>query len=48
VDKYIADIPIIAIISFAQSVSLAAMMAKKNKYAIDANQVRVSRNTYLK
>ncbi|XP_060582830.1 prestin-like isoform X2 [Ruditapes philippinarum] len=38
VDKYIADIPIIAIISFAQSVSLAAMMAKKNKYAIDANQ----------
>ncbi|XP_053399637.1 prestin-like isoform X2 [Mercenaria mercenaria] len=37
-DKYIADIPIIAIISFAQSVSLAAMMAKKNKYAIDANQ----------
>lgn len=38
-DKYIADIPIIAVISFAQSVSLAAMMAKKHKYSIDSNQV---------
>ena len=40
VNKYISDIPIIAVISFAQSVSLAAIMAKKHKYAIDANQVR--------
>ncbi|KAL4229848.1 hypothetical protein ACF0H5_010240 [Mactra antiquata] len=38
VNVYIADIPIIAIISFAQSVSIAAVMAKKNKYTIDANQ----------
>ncbi|KAH3838367.1 hypothetical protein DPMN_111776 [Dreissena polymorpha] len=37
-DKYITDIPIIAIIYFAQTVSLAAMLAKKNKYSIDSNQ----------
>ncbi|XP_052269419.1 prestin-like [Dreissena polymorpha] len=37
-DKYITDVFIIAIISFAQSVSLAAIMAKKNKYTIDSNQ----------
>ena len=37
--NYLTDIPIIAIISFAQSVSLAAIMAKKHKYSIDSNQV---------
>ncbi|XP_052796672.1 prestin-like [Mya arenaria] len=36
--SYITDIPIIAIISFAQSVSLAALLAKQHKYTIDSNQ----------
>ncbi|KAK3606359.1 hypothetical protein CHS0354_041997 [Potamilus streckersoni] len=38
IDMYIIDIFIIAIIAFAQSVSLAALMAKKHSYSFDANQ----------
>ncbi|KAK3606368.1 hypothetical protein CHS0354_042003 [Potamilus streckersoni] len=38
VDLYITEICIIAIISFAQSVSLAALMAKKYGYSLDSNQ----------
>ncbi|KAK3606365.1 hypothetical protein CHS0354_042001 [Potamilus streckersoni] len=38
VDVYITEIFIIAIISFAQSVSLAALMAKRHNYSLDSNQ----------
>ncbi|KAK3606362.1 hypothetical protein CHS0354_041998 [Potamilus streckersoni] len=38
VDMYITDVIIIAIISFAQSVSMAALMAKKHNYSLDSNQ----------
>ncbi|KAH3830635.1 hypothetical protein DPMN_103880 [Dreissena polymorpha] len=38
VDIYFTEIIVIAIISFAQSVSLAAIMAKRNKYTVDSNQ----------
>lgn len=37
---YISDAIIIAVVAFAQSVSLAALMAKKHMYIIDSNQVR--------
>ena len=39
VGRYVSDIFIIAVISFAQSVSVAALMAQKHGYSIDANQV---------
>ncbi|KAK3099221.1 hypothetical protein FSP39_001159 [Pinctada imbricata] len=35
---YFSDAIIIAVVAFAQSVSLAALMAKKHMYTIDANQ----------
>ncbi|KAH3838311.1 hypothetical protein DPMN_111719 [Dreissena polymorpha] len=38
VDVYFTEIIVIAIISFAQSVSLAAIMAKRNQYTINSNQ----------
>ncbi|KAL3878614.1 hypothetical protein ACJMK2_030948, partial [Sinanodonta woodiana] len=38
VDVYITEIFIIAIISFAQSVSLAALLAKRHNYSLDSNQ----------
>ncbi|KAL3878617.1 hypothetical protein ACJMK2_030951 [Sinanodonta woodiana] len=38
VDLYITDLIIIAIISFAQSVSMAALFAKKHNYSLDSNQ----------
>ncbi|KAL3878660.1 hypothetical protein ACJMK2_030991 [Sinanodonta woodiana] len=38
IELYLIDIFIIAIIAFAQSVSLAALMAKKHCYSFDANQ----------
>lgn len=37
--SFIADAIIIGIIAFAQSVSLATLMAKKHNYDIDANKV---------
>ena len=36
----IPDAFVIAIVMFATNISLAKMFAKKNKYVIDANQVR--------
>ncbi|XP_033742442.1 solute carrier family 26 member 10-like isoform X2 [Pecten maximus] len=36
--EYFSDAVIVAIVAFAQSVSLAALMAKKHGYVIDANQ----------
>ncbi|KAL3878609.1 hypothetical protein ACJMK2_030943 [Sinanodonta woodiana] len=37
-DLYMSEIFIIAILGFAQSVSLAALMAKKHNYSTDSNQ----------
>nr|XP_022321583.1 solute carrier family 26 member 10-like isoform X1 [Crassostrea virginica]XP_022321584.1 solute carrier family 26 member 10-like isoform X1 [Crassostrea virginica]XP_022321585.1 solute carrier family 26 member 10-like isoform X1 [Crassostrea virginica] len=36
--EYVSDAIIIAVVAFAQSVSLAALMAKKHNYAMDSNQ----------
>ncbi|XP_069109459.1 prestin-like isoform X2 [Argopecten irradians] len=36
--EYFSDAVIVAIVAFAQSVSLAALMAKKHGYVIDSNQ----------
>jgi MFS superfamily sulfate permease-like transporter len=36
--EHISDAIIIAVVAFAQSVSLAALMAKKHNYAMDSNQ----------
>ncbi|KAL3878611.1 hypothetical protein ACJMK2_030945 [Sinanodonta woodiana] len=41
-DLYMSEIFIIAILGFAQSVSLAALMAKKHNYTTDSNQELVA------
>ena len=49
VGQYVAEVFIIAVISFAQSVSVAALMAQKHGYTINPNQVCRTRckNTVL-